>query len=385
MHFREIQRLHCEKQQLHNEFTNQISRYEDRLTELHSVIAELRRRLEHSEANIIHEVEEFEENDHDEDVDEDENEDEAEQEQQHDKQVDNNNDGLIIKSKSDEKSIKSKFPPINTANHNHANTNNQSAVNYNEFGENTHDDNSDTSVDVMMDGDDDDDDDDDDNDGDDVNAPVEHIHHKPIDIVRQYHHQPKSMASNYFMLQTTNLIYDQLNHSHGLSYPEKNMEDMSKNDNHDLCIKYETMLSNMQAKLTCIMEERDLLMNRLSELTLATSNNNNIQSLSNTTTTTSQPSTVTITEDLSSLSLTTQTTTVASSISRPIMGLNHRSVQMKFNGNNNLSYSMPNTTHHPPMSSTTTTEVLMSKQQTNAEQNATDQLHKIATNKIMSV
>ncbi|CAH8286572.1 unnamed protein product, partial [Schistosoma turkestanicum] len=235
MHYREIQRLHCEKQQLHNEFTNQISRYEDRLTELHSVIAELRRRLEHSESNIIHEVEEFEENDHDDDDDVDdgdENEDEAEQEQQHDKQVDNNNnsDGLIIKNKSDEKSIKSKFPPITASNHNHANTNNQSAVNYNEFVENTHDDNSDTSVDVMMDGDDDDDE----VDGDDADAPVEHIHHKPIDIVRQYQHQSKSIASNYFMLQTTNLIYDQLNHRHGLSYPEKNMEDMSKNDNHDL-------------------------------------------------------------------------------------------------------------------------------------------------------
>ncbi|CAH8494372.1 unnamed protein product [Schistosoma turkestanicum] len=147
------------------------------------------------------------------------------------------------------------------------------------------------------------------------------------------------------------------------------------------------MLSNMQAKLTCIMEERDLLVNRLNELTVTSSNNNNnhnnIPSLSNTTTT-SQPSTVTITEDLSSLSMTAQTSTtttaaatVASSISRPIMGLNHRSVQMKSNGNNNLSYCLPTTTHHPPMSSTTTTttEVLMSKQQTNAEQNATDQLH----------
>ncbi|XP_018645476.1 hypothetical protein Smp_168570 [Schistosoma mansoni] len=55
MNHREVQRLQREKEQLRNELTNQVSRYEDRLTELHSVIAELRRRLEHTESNIIHE------------------------------------------------------------------------------------------------------------------------------------------------------------------------------------------------------------------------------------------------------------------------------------------------------------------------------------------
>ncbi|KAG5445099.1 hypothetical protein CSKR_104008 [Clonorchis sinensis] len=58
---REIQRVKRERDQIRNQLANQAARYEDRLTELHSVIAELRRRLQHVGVNLIREVDEFQE------------------------------------------------------------------------------------------------------------------------------------------------------------------------------------------------------------------------------------------------------------------------------------------------------------------------------------
>ncbi|CAH8528104.1 unnamed protein product [Schistosoma bovis] len=259
MNYREVQRLQREKEQLRNELTNQVSRYEDRLTELHSVIAELRRRLEHSESNIIHEVEEFEENDGD---DDDNDNDEV------------NDNNVLINYKSDRKSRKSKLSLLNTFNTNNNNNNNV------------------------------------------------------------------------------------------------NTEGVSKNYNHDLCIKYETILSNMQAQLTCVIEERDMLANQLNELT-----ETNKSLLPNSTI---QTSTI-VTESVSS-SLPVSTPTISEivglkscSISHPIMGLN-RSVQMKSNNNNNSNLSYPPTSSLPTPSSTTGFSV--SKQQTNVDNNIINQLHK---------
>ncbi|KAA3671562.1 uncharacterized protein DEA37_0010710, partial [Paragonimus westermani] len=55
---REAQRLQRERDQLHNELTDQCARYEDRLTELHSVIAELHRRLKQAGTGVAREMEE---------------------------------------------------------------------------------------------------------------------------------------------------------------------------------------------------------------------------------------------------------------------------------------------------------------------------------------
>ncbi|VDP85717.1 unnamed protein product [Echinostoma caproni] len=60
---RDWQRVERERDQLRRELSSQIARYEDRLTELHSVIAELRRRLEQAGTNAIPEADEFEEQD----------------------------------------------------------------------------------------------------------------------------------------------------------------------------------------------------------------------------------------------------------------------------------------------------------------------------------
>lgn len=60
-----------ERDQLRHELSNQIARYEDRLTELHSVIAELRRRLENAGTSVIPEVDEFEEVDDNDNGDDD--------------------------------------------------------------------------------------------------------------------------------------------------------------------------------------------------------------------------------------------------------------------------------------------------------------------------
>ncbi|KAF6777695.1 hypothetical protein AHF37_03120 [Paragonimus kellicotti] len=57
MSHREAQRLQRERDQLHNELTNQCARYEDRLTELHSVIAELHRRLKHAGTGVANKME----------------------------------------------------------------------------------------------------------------------------------------------------------------------------------------------------------------------------------------------------------------------------------------------------------------------------------------
>ncbi|KER25962.1 hypothetical protein T265_06713 [Opisthorchis viverrini] len=65
---REIQRVKRERDQIRNQLANQAARYEDRLTELHSVIAELRRRLQHVGVNLIREVDEFQEEDEVEEV-----------------------------------------------------------------------------------------------------------------------------------------------------------------------------------------------------------------------------------------------------------------------------------------------------------------------------
>ncbi|CAH8481971.1 unnamed protein product [Dicrocoelium dendriticum] len=58
--YREAKRLQRERNQLRDELSSQVTRYEDRLTELHSVIAELRRRLERTEIQVISEVDEHE-------------------------------------------------------------------------------------------------------------------------------------------------------------------------------------------------------------------------------------------------------------------------------------------------------------------------------------
>ncbi|CAH8528122.1 unnamed protein product [Schistosoma bovis] len=355
MNYREVQRLQREKEQLRNELTNQVSRYEDRLTELHSVIAELRRRLEHSESNIIHEVEEFEENDGD---DDDNDNDEV------------NDNNVLINYKSDRKSRKSKLSLLNTFNTNNINdySMNQYELDKEISG------NSDTSVDVIMDGDDDDDDN-----VEDVVSPSNDTTNdrlnKSIGIVR--HYQQSQSNSHKFLMQTANLTYDRLDQNHELAClvsnnnnNNVNTEGVSKNYNHDLCIKYETILSNMQAQLTCVIEERDMLANQLNELT-----ETNKSLLPNSTI---QTSTI-VTESVSS-SLPVSTPTISEivglkscSISHPIMGLN-RSVQMKSNNNNNSNLSYPPTSSLPTPSSTTGFSV--SKQQTNVDNNIINQLHK---------
>ncbi|TNN13076.1 Colorectal mutant cancer [Schistosoma japonicum] len=323
MNYREVQRLQREKEQLRNELTNQVSRYEDRLTELHSVIAELRRRLEHTESNIIHEVEEFEEND----IDNDET-----------------NDNVSNNYKSDKKLITSKLSLLNTFNNIHST--NQYELNK-DISEN-----SDTSVDVILDGDDDDDDDENDNVEDVVASPNDDTRDKYVGIVKQRHQS--QLASHNFLMQT-NLIYDQLNHNHNLTFLRNhsnnddnnnntNTEGLFQSDNHDVCVKYETILSNMQAQLTCLIQERDMLAKQLNELTGT------------------KPTSEIVMEEVLSSSLvvpptttTSTTTTTALSeavglksypVSRPTMGLN-RSVQMKVSSNNNndnnfnLSYPPP--------------------------------------------
>ncbi|CAH8845350.1 unnamed protein product [Trichobilharzia szidati] len=133
MSYREIQRLQKEKEQLRNELTNQISRYEDRLTELHSVIAELQRRLKHSESNIIHEVEEFEDNE----VDDEE---EEQEQQEEDEEAD-----AVNRSESDKKLCKKRLD-----NHSKLSVNNS----INQYNESNMSEISDTSVDAIMDDDD---------------------------------------------------------------------------------------------------------------------------------------------------------------------------------------------------------------------------------------
>ncbi|KAH8874936.1 Colorectal mutant cancer protein [Schistosoma japonicum] len=198
MNYREVQRLQREKEQLRNELTNQVSRYEDRLTELHSVIAELRRRLEHTESNIIHEVEEFEEND----IDNDET-----------------NDNVSNNYKSDKKLITSKLSLLNTFNNIHST--NQYELNK-DISEN-----SDTSVDVILDGDDDDDDEND-NVEDVVASPNDDTRDKYVGIVKQRHQL--QLASHNFLMQT-NLIYDQLNHNHNLTFLRNHNNNDDNNNN----------------------------------------------------------------------------------------------------------------------------------------------------------
>ncbi|CAI2727582.1 unnamed protein product [Schistosoma spindalis] len=347
---REVQRLQRDKEQLRNELTNQVSRYEDRLTELHSVIAELRRRLEHSESNIIHEVEEFEENDGEDDDDNNDN--------GNDK-VNDNHVSMNYKSNR-----KSKLSFINTFN-----TNKIKDYSMNEYElDKDISGNSDTSVDVIMDGDDDDDDDDDGDNVEDVVNPSNDVTkdklNKYIGIINQYH--PSQLNSHQFLIQTSNQLacLDNDNNNNN-DNNNVNTEGVSRNYNHSLCIKYETIISNMQAQLTCVIEERDRLANQLNELTGTN------QSL--------LPNSTIITEGVSS-SLPLKTSTVSTisevvglkscSISHPIMGLN-QSVQMKSN-NSNLSY--PLTSSLPTPSSTTGFSI--SKQQTNIDNNIVNQLHK---------
>lgn len=217
MNYREVQRLQREKEQLRNELTNQVSRYEDRLTELHSVIAELRRRLEHSESNIIPEVEEFEENDGD---DNDNDNDEV------------NDNNVLINYKSNRKSRNSKLSLLNTFNTNNINdySTNQYELDKEISG------NSDTSVDVIMDGDDDDN-------VEDVVSPSNDTTNdrlnKSIGIVR--HYQQSQSNSHKFLMQTANLTYDRLDQNHELAClvsnnnnNNVNTEGVSKNYNHDL-------------------------------------------------------------------------------------------------------------------------------------------------------
>ncbi|CAH8512735.1 unnamed protein product [Heterobilharzia americana] len=337
MSCREIQRLQKEKEQLRTELTNQVSRYEDRLTELHSVIAELRRRLEHSETNVIHEEEEFEEN---EDADEDDN---------------DNNDGsdIVSRSESEKKSEKrrlsnnSKLLII---------SNNQSTDLCDEYDKDESG-NSDASVDAIMDGDDDDD----------INPnSCGSDHDEGLDkygeIGRkcQNSHRP---SKNFGM--HTNFVYDQFNRNYNLSsrqlshhlslnkdgnnnntditntttadnnnnndvYISSNINGISKNYNHDLCIKYETILSNMQTQLNCVIQERDMLASQLNTIMDTTTS-----SINTTTATPAITTTTTIlTEDSSLVS-----TPKSNSILHPVMGVN-RSAQMKsttYNNNNNNS------------------------------------------------
>ncbi|CAH8534952.1 unnamed protein product [Heterobilharzia americana] len=342
MSCREIQRLQKEKEQLRTELTNQVSRYEDRLTELHSVIAELRRRLEHSETNVIHEEEEFEEN---EDADEDDN---------------DNNDGsdIVSRSESEKKSEKrrlsnnSKLLII---------SNNQSTDLCDEYDKDESG-NSDASVDAIMDGDDDDD----------INPnSCGSDHDEGLDkygeIGRkcQNSHRP---SKNFGM--HTNFVYDQFNRNYNLSsrqlshhlslnkdgnnnntditntttadnnnnndvYISSNINGISKNYNHDLCIKYETILSNMQTQLNCVIQERDMLASQLNTIMDTTTS-----SINTTTATPAITTTTTIlTEDSSLVS-----TPKSNSILHPVMGVN-RSAQMKsttYNNNNNNNSLHPN-------------------------------------------
>ncbi|CAH8578979.1 unnamed protein product [Schistosoma rodhaini] len=351
MNHREVQRLQREKEQLRNELTNQVSRYEDRLTELHSVIAELRRRLEHTESNIIHEVEEFEENDGD-DGDDD------------DGEVNDNN--VMTNYKSDRKSKLSLLNTFNSTNINHDYSTHQDEFDKDMSG------NSDTSVNVMMD-DDDEDDGDDDNVEDVVGPSSDAIEDKYVGIIKQYH-QSKS---------NSNLQYDPLNHNHELvrlhnennNNNNVNTDGVSNKYNHDLCIKYETIISNMQAQLTYVIEERDMLANQLNELT-----GTHKSILLNSTIQTSTVVTENVSSSLAVSTTTTPTTSTISeivglksySISHPIMGLN-RSVQMRSNSNNNNVSYPPITSLSTPSS---TTGFSISKQQTNVDNNITNQLHK---------
>ncbi|VDP03689.1 unnamed protein product, partial [Schistosoma margrebowiei] len=132
----------------------------------------------------------------------------------------------------------------------------------------------------------------------------------------------------------------------------------------------------MQAQLTCVIEERDMLANQLNELT-----GTNKLLLPNSTI---QTSTIVSESVSSSLPVSTPTVSTISeivglkscSISHPIMGLN-RSVQMKSNNNNNNNN---NNLSYPPTSSlptpSSTTGFLVSKQQTNVDNNIINQLHK---------
>ncbi|CAL8098570.1 unnamed protein product [Calicophoron daubneyi] len=238
---RNVQRLQRERDHLHQELSNQIARYEDRLTELHSVIAELRKRLERADAHIIREVDEIEE---------------KEEEEEHEKDAELNERSDAVDAEADEIgsfSGNSPFPPRK----NQCNcqlqreTNDSPLLTHNDY---CHSDGSsdagNTSVGAV--------------DGDHPDLPDNDTNYGAL---RSNKNRLLSAGMDHDGIYNTVGVYSplqqtQINNSSQVAATSD--EAVLQARKRYSIVDYEAALARLQAKLTCVTEERDLLARQLS-------------------------------------------------------------------------------------------------------------------------